>query len=231
MISNLKISFSAADPFPLIEEKDYHYSSAQAHALLADQFFGFRISQIEAELAGKITDSFQKKEEWIGLAPSALQTPYLEIRMLLDLVSPRKGETVIDLGAGYGRMGLVIAKHYPETSFIGYERSRERVEEGNRIISAGDFSSAYASIRLVEQDLAAADFQLPEAEFYFLYDFGTLNSVKKILQSLKQVARSKKITVIGRGRRVRDEIERSERWLTEIVPATHHGNFSIYRSA
>ena len=48
---------------------------------------------------------------------------------------PRRGcqKKVVDLGAGYGRMGLVIAKHYPTLSFWGVEYVAERVAEGNRV--------------------------------------------------------------------------------------------------
>lgn len=215
------------DLFPSTESGAYNYREAKAHSQRVDEFLGFQIDAIEAKLIAETQDAFEIKEKWVGLDPSALQTPYGEIRNLLHAVQIKPKQTIIDFGAAYGRMGLVVGAHYPESQFIGYEISKERVEEGNRIYRECQLKNA----KLLQQDLADPQFQFDEADVYFIYDFGTLRSIQKIIAQLKTIVSRRPITVVGRGRRVRDEIERKEFWLSQVIAPEHYGNFSIYRSA
>jgi hypothetical protein len=80
-------------------------------------------------------------------------------------------------------------------------------------------------------DVTSDSEPFPEADHYFIYDFSGLESLFRMIDRLKSVARKRKITVIGRGRRTRDHIERMEPWLNAMVPPRHFGNFSIYTSA
>jgi hypothetical protein len=52
-----------------------------------------------------------------------------------------------------------------------------------------------------------------------------------VLASLRELARERGITVVGRGRRIRDAIEAEHPWLASVVPAKHFAHYSIYRSA
>jgi hypothetical protein len=256
-ISKTPIIFSPTDPYPQINFSTYSYPQAQAHAKEVDAWLGLNIREVEYKLQLKSQSDFEKREQWIGLDPAALLTPYIEIRRILDLLAPQPGQKIIDLGAGYARMAFVIAAHYPGVSFVGYEIAEERVKEGNRILLK-IFSWQRLSppnepfenldpalfhfpgkvpptIKLVEQDLSKMNFIIGAneeslADYYFIYDFGTLNSIKKALLDLQDLSRTRKITVIGRGRACRDQIERHEPWLSQIVKPEHHGNFSIYRS-
>jgi hypothetical protein len=217
--------FSELDPFPLLKPA-LGYREAQAHSHTVDQWLGLRISETEKQIAENTLDANERKEKWVGLDPQALQTPYTEIRTILNALKFKAGETIIDLGAGYGRMGFVVGRHFAESNFIGYEISKERVQEGNRVLSAFD----YSNISLREQDLAKADFELPRAEIYFVYDFGTPASIQKMLDRLKEYSKTQPVCVVGRGRGVRDQIERHEFWLSAVVTPQHFGNFSIYRT-
>ena len=42
--------------------------------------------------------------------------------------------------------------------------------------------------RLEKQDLTAEDFQLPEAEYYFIYDYGTVAHIRKTLSQMEMMA-------------------------------------------
>ncbi len=220
------LQFSITDLFPLLDPASHSYFEAQAHSDLVDTHLGFKLKSVEHSLQLKSQSDFEKKEKWVGLDPAALLTPYTELRYMLHLLKLKDGDSVIDLGAGYGRMAFVMGAHFPLISFTGYEVAQERVVEGNRVLA----EYRYENVKLIEQDLSAATFSIPPATVYFIYDFGTLNSVKKALLDLQEVSMKQKIILIGRGRRVRDQIERKEPWLSEIVPAEHHGRFSIYRS-
>jgi hypothetical protein len=146
---------------------------------------------------------------------------------------------VIDLGAGYGRLGFVLGREYPDVEYIGYEYVTERLTEGARCLRRGRFrttnsahaSDSAASLNIIEADLQSIDFQTPVATHYFIYDFGSARAISKILNQLREISLRQKITVIGRGRASRDLIEQEHFWLSKVVEPQHFKNFSIYQSA
>ncbi|HVK61202.1 MAG TPA: class I SAM-dependent methyltransferase [Bdellovibrionales bacterium] len=214
------LRFDPNDPFPLV---DVSYADAKEHASKVDAGIGLKIEEAE-EAARERLRSVEGQQLWLKLPIQTMLTPYVEIRQILHEIRVKPGQHVIDLGAGYGRMGFVIARHHPEVSFTGYEYVRERVEEGARHLPGGD-------IRLVEADLSKAEFVPADADVYFIYDYGTHDAIRKTLDDLRDIAVRHKIIVVGRGRASRDLIERQCPWLSQVFSPRHFQNFSIYRSA
>ena len=231
----LATMFDSKDPFPLIREGEWSYQEEQAHSAEVDKWLGFETETIEKAIEkASAGNSFsenspkviQDQQLWIGLGTQRLQTPYMEIRRLLEKIKPVSGETVVDLGAAYGRMGLVIDRHFPGVNFIGYEFVDERVIEATRVFTEHRLTHA----RVERVDLSAPDFHMPAAPYYFLFDYGSRRAIEKTLRDLQTVARSRAITVIGRGRASRDAIEHGHPWLAGIHPPEHFVHYSIYRS-
>ena len=291
--------FDACDPFPLVgvgagsgsepagvagaepTGGAVTYAEAQVHAAAVDKWLGFELDAIEARLAREHTNFSGARDEqhWIGLPIQTLQTPYTEIRELLSLLDLKPGDHIVDLGAGYGRMGFVVAAHHPGVGFTGYEVVSDRVAEGRRVLGAycervraasagsgrienqrfaptvgdphgklaaenlpGSLAAGGQRGSLAARDLPPAEIELQcadlsdpgflprAADFYFLYDFGSRTAISKTLNDLKQIAATKPITVIGRGRSSRDAIERTEPWLSQVNPPRHFSHYSIYRS-
>ena len=206
--------------------ENYSYSDARQFSRELDQKLGFQIDEIEQQILKNSPHT-----PWAGLDPQALQTPYPEIRMMLSKLDLQFGQKIIDLGTGYGRMGLVIGHFYPEVEFTGYEVSTERVNEGRRILDkiGLDFARAKSEgIQLLQADISSGGFEIPAVDVYFIYDFGDLESIIRVIDQLKQISMRQPIRVVGRGRRTRDHIERHEPWLSQVHPPVHCGNFSIY---
>lgn len=214
--------FSQDDPYPLLAMTDCTYREAQIHAAEVDAWLKLNTFGIEATLEKTNSD----QELWIGLKPEALLTPYIEFRQMLERLNPKSGDTIIDFGAGYGRMGFVIGAHYPEVNFIGYEIVPERVNEGQRCLRA----QGYASAQLLCANIDTADFEFPAAKTYFIYDFSHRAAIDRLLAKLQQIARRRSITVVARGRSSRDAIDHGAPWLSQVRPPEHFQNFSIYRS-
>ena len=210
---------SLLETIPLPTVETYSYSEAKAFSRQLDHELGFRIEAVEQVILEN-----HPHTPWAGLEPQSLQTPYPEIRMMLSKLELQAGQAIVDLGAAYGRMGLVVAAFHPGVRFIGYEVSPERVSEAKRIF---DLLPAQ---ELIQDDISRTDWILPDADVYFIYDFGDLESIIRVIDLLKKQARQQPITVVGRGRRTRDHIERHEPWLSQVNPPDHCGNFSIYRS-
>jgi hypothetical protein len=216
--------FDPQDPYPL---ESMSYPEAQRHAGAVDLWLGLRIDEVEADISFKNQSSGPRdQQKWGGLAPQVLLTPYTELRAMLADVGLKNSDCVVDLGAGYGRMGFVLAKHYPEVQFVGYEILEERVREAKRCLENHSCHRA----KMICADLSATDFFPVLANVYFIYDYGSRLAVVKTLEDLKKIAQTRPITVIGRGRLSRDLIERETPWLSQVIKPSHRGNFSIYRS-
>jgi hypothetical protein len=233
------LRFDTADPYPLLSLEPGAgptYAEEKEHAAQVDAWLGLEVERIEGQLVAErqslrspsrsIGVDGRDQQDWIGLPPQSLLTPYTELRTLLHRLSPQANETIVDLGAGYGRMGFVLAEHYPDVNFIGYELVAARVEEGNLRLSERGHKRA----KLVECDLSTASFIPQEAEYYFLYDYGTREAIEKTLRDLRGIASRRPIQVVGRGRASRDAIELAHPWLSGVVTPEHYANYSIYRS-
>lgn len=202
------LPFDPQDPFPLVEE---NYAWEKVHSAELDRWLGLRVPEAEASIH-PLDDG---QERWLRQGPDVFLTPYTEIRRMLEELRPQAGDTVVDLGAGYGRMGYVLDRHFPDVRFLGYELVTERVRAGH--------------IGLVCADLLRVK---PEpARFYFIYDYGTRSAIEKTLGDLREIAGGRAITVVGRGRAVRDAIERGHPWLGAVVEPKHHAHYSVYRSS
>lgn len=217
----MPLSVDPQNPFPLTREGEYSYQEEQAHSEAVDQLVGLRTQETEASVKQKRKPPGQ--ETWQDFPPSVFLTPYTECRRIVELLKLPKEGLIVDLGAGYARMGFVVGRHYRDILYLGYELVSERVEAANRALAG----FAYDNVQLVCKDIAASNFSPPPADCYFIYDFGSREAIEKILEDLKQYPG---VTVVGRGRGVRDAIERRHPWLGEVNPPQHLAHFSIYRS-
>lgn len=224
------IAFDSNDPFPLLPKGAYALADAQVHAAQVDDWLGLRTQVTESGILEKRGASGSGADSdtqfWIGLPVQTLLTPYVELREILERLDPGPGETIVDLGAGYGRLGFVMARHRPDARFVGYEAVAERVIEGQQGL---DYWKA-GNARLIVADLADPGFEPASAEFYFLYDFGSRDAIAKCLADLRRIAARRPIVVVGRGRSSRDAIERDCPWLSQVAEPEHLGNYSIYRT-
>jgi len=204
------------------------YQEAKLHSKNIDLLLGFQCEAIEKALS-QDKDSFLNSHEnqyWYGLDSQSLQTPYSEIVDMIECVKPKSGDSWVDLGAGYGRMGLVLSVLAPETKFLGFEFVANRVAEGVRIYKKWNLNLA----KLSETNLADRQFELPEADVYFVYDFGSRQDFDRLLEKMGAMARQKEITLIARGRGVRNWIMMDYPWLHSSVAPEHYSTWSLFRS-
>jgi SAM-dependent methyltransferase len=226
-----KIEFNPDGPFPLISDDEHTYQEAQEHSVVVDEWLGFKTAEVEQALLKSQSYNVQADENipvnfWRGLPVQALQTPYTEIRFILELLKPQDGQHIVDLGCGYGRMAFVVGKHYPGVKFTGYELVAERVDEGNRILEKFD----YPLSAIKTQDLTDPQFVPVLADCYFIFDFGSAPAVDKTLEDLKRIAKKQSIQVVARGRYIRHRIFQSHPWLSEINEPQVFDHFTIFQS-
>jgi precorrin-6B methylase 2 len=163
-------------------------------------------------------------QTWVGLDLQTLQTPYSECLRILQLLKIRPYQHIIDLGAAYGRMGIVIGGLYIKNSFTGYEYVASRVEEGNRIYRELGFNRC----QLLEQDLFDKSFELPEADVYFIYDYGKVEHIDRTLSQIEAVAHKRPVKVVVRGRFTKQLIAERHEWLDLKYDGKYQEEFSVY---
>jgi predicted O-methyltransferase YrrM len=111
-------------------------------------------------------------------------TPPESVEALLALASPQRGETLVDLGCGDGRVLVAAARHYGCRG-VGYDLDPQRIEEARANITAAGVGDR---VRVEQRDLFTVD--LSGADIVTLYLLPQLN-VELIpqLQALRPGAR------------------------------------------
>lgn len=199
-----------------------------------DRTFGFRVTEIERLLLSRALETLPGgdhhtwgarlhggNQTWVGLDPETIQTPYPELLRLCRKLPLKAGDRVMDLGAGYGRLGIVLHEFHPGVNFRGIEFVPERVNEAKRVYRELGMDPDVMSVG----DLTASDFFPEEAEHYFVYDFGKVPHIRNLLNQLSEIADRKKFTLTGRGKGIRSLIAHEFHWLT---PVYEEENFSVY---
>lgn len=207
------------------------------HSSLVDEILGMDVVRIEKDLFKRArqlrpegglsswgASLHEGNQTWVGLSPETLQTPYSELRHICELLNPGEFDHFVDLGAGYGRFALVLEQLYPETTFTGFEFVEERVKEGQLALQRLRVEKAL----LLKQDLTDPDFKLPEADFYFIYDYGKISHIRNTVTQLEEMGDRRDFKVIARGKGVRSIIENEHPWLSQVHSPHHEENFSIY---
>jgi len=232
-----------ADKKILIESCEFYQTPKandvirRQHSNIVDHILGFRFKYVEemliAEARGFDPDGscetlgpsmHQGIQTWVGLDVQILQTPYSEILRILQLLKIRPYQHIIDLGSAYGRMGVVIGGLYIKNSFMGFEYVKPRVDEGNRIYKELGLSRC----QQVVQDLYDKNFKMPEADIYFMYDYGQVEHIDHTLKQIEAVAYKRPIKVVVRGKFTKGIIAQGHEWLELKYEGKLEELFSIY---
>lgn len=228
------LKFDVNNPFPLLAEEQYTHQEAKDHAAAVDDWLGFQIATVETLVSTDerynphMTNRSRSflSEYWRGLPPAVLQTPYVEIRWLLEQLEILQDSILVDLGSGFGRMAHVICRHFTQLSFLGIEFVEPRFLESVRVAKLHKLERA----KFQCWDISSIGFEMPHADHYFIYDFGSKPAIRRALAQIQEHAKKRSLTVVGRGRATRDLIEKENPWLSEINSPRHFRSFSIYKS-
>ncbi|MEI8347739.1 MAG: class I SAM-dependent methyltransferase, partial [Pseudomonadota bacterium] len=213
------------------------YLNILQHSEFVDQILGFKILTIEEKLAQKARQHnpkgdvdcwgkamHQGLQTWVGLGPQHLLTPYTELMEICELLKPRPYSQFVDLGSAYGRMALVLHQLAPLAQYTGIEYVEERVNEANRAFEHFGLSNA----QVLQGNLFSEDFNLPDADFYFVYDYGRVDHIRHTLVQIQKKARNHPLKVIARGKGTKTIIEHCHPWLSQVIQPIFHTTFTIY---
>ncbi len=215
------LHFDCLNPYPLLPEDSYSYEDAKNHSQAVDEWLGFEKIEPRSIEVGK-----SETQTWSHLSTQQFQTPYCEIRNILQKLSPKPKQTLVDLGCGYGRFAFVLNRHYPDLHFKGFEVDPYRVKRAQERFQFHHLKNA----EILLTDISDPQFEIPNAEYYFIFDFGKNESIMAILEKLKIRARSSSFKVVGRGRATRHYIQELHPWLSQVNEPQHGTHYSIYKS-
>lgn len=153
------------------------------------------------------------------------QTSYHFFHRLITQIPLNSGDTVVDMGMGFGRLGFVIGATRPELNFKGYEIVSERVIEANRV---HQLMGLPPSIEFLHQDLADPNFKLPDAKLYWAYNPVSAQTGNKLwLDLIKKAKAGKEFYFVGSmnfsGVEIHDLIEKH-------FPRVRESAFMLYKS-
>lgn len=133
------------------------------------------------------------KERIFENSGAGVQTSYATAMIALRELDLQPGDTLIDLGSGYGRVGIIGGLLRSDLQFIGYEFVRHRVECSQ---NASERSGMAGHVKFYCQDLGDPDFEIPEAAAYYLYDPFNEETYQRVLRRIHAVASRKPVRVV-----------------------------------
>ena len=168
------------------------------------------------------------KERLYAGAGVGVQSGYSTILLALNNVQTKYGGKIIDLGSGYGRVGLVCSLLRPDIDFVGYEFVAHRVENGN---TASTELGLDKSLSFKVQDLSLEDFEIPEADVYYLYDPFTKETYHHVLKQIVCISKKRTISIITKGnaRGWFVDIGKENLWPDPVY--LDGGNLCVFRSS
>jgi hypothetical protein len=188
---------------------------------ILDEVFSLDYRKEVSETA-EVTDERIYHGSGIGV-----QSSYSTILLSLRYLKISPNSRFVDLGSGYGRVGLVVGLMRKDIEFTGFEFVKDRVDIAN--CAAEKFNIAN-KVRFLCQDLSSPDFKIPIADVYYLFDPFTDETYQHVLTQLTEIAAQKKITIITKG-------NAKEHFMTKIQSKTwskpqvfNQGNFCLFRS-
>lgn len=125
-----------------------------------------------------------------------VQTSYAMLIEVLERIDPPARASIIDLGSGYGRLGLVSGLWRADITFAGYEFVSHRVQLAGEAAQRSGISDR---VKFHHQDLRNGAFQIPEADVYYMYDPFSDDTYERVLGGLRDLGRRRSIAIVTKG--------------------------------
>ena len=183
--------------------RSLHHNAAEKDLDTIDDLLAFNYQNAETNIS---KDKYPV-DAAIGWRKEDTQTPYRIIRYFYQKFPPGHDDVVYDLGSGYGRVIFYGASVFPQTRFKGVELVHERVQECQKVLGSHEFRN----VTFIEADVLNVDFS-DGTYFYFFNPFPEI--MDQVLNKLRRISQSRKITIVAIARTSRDL--RNVPWLKEI---------------
>lgn len=126
---------------------------------------------------------------------TGVQTSYSTIVRVLERLNLGESAHLVDLGSGFGRVGLATGLWREDLRFSGYEYVGHRVAASN---TAAARAGVNGRVQFIEQDLSDLSFQIPAAHAYYLYDPFSVSTYERVFARIAELGRGQSVTVIAK---------------------------------
>lgn len=193
-IKTLHFKAVVSDPANL---HDYELSTQYLDPLMGVN--SIELAILEQSIYGK--DSGTPEVEGLGVDPTIMWSPYTWLHLMFKDLTIPNGDTVCDIGAGIGRLGIYLKAFRPDLHYIGLEKYRHRVDAANK-------AGAY----VIEMDLEKNS--VPQADVYYFFNSLSGDAYRRLIGDLKQLqARGEKFLLIS----ARDPYGQFETFLETVM--------------
>ena len=164
--------------FVWVEELD---ESEQDASALSDLVLGHDVVRgLRREVAAEARND--RSPLGVGMHRERLYSKYAHLAALWRVLKPKEKETLIDLGAGHGRVGMSLRANGYGTRFIGFELLASRVAEAEEVARTLGFRPA--DWRVERTDLTSPQFDIPKAEYYYIANPMLPSEVDQLMEKL-----------------------------------------------
>ncbi len=180
------------------EEVDFSTLTDREFNRLVDEILGYRnFANIEhSRSSSKAIASSIGSAKWSKKSSSdGFSSSYRDIKTILQASGMKDGDTFVDIGSSYGRVGCVVGTNFPSTQFTGYEIVRERCIEAQRITK---FLQMDDNVQYFPEDVTADNFVVPDADWYFIYDSFDDQALDHIVKKIYQTGTNRTARLIAK---------------------------------
>lgn len=151
-----------------------------------DEVLGFRYERPET-----LSPAGEASERLYANSGRGVQTSYQSLILLLEVLP--KHAHLIDLGSGFGRVGITAGLCREDLRCTGYEYVSSRVDMANVAAARAGIDDR---VRFIAQDLADPNFHIPVADAYYLYDPFSAETYRHVMAQLKMIATKNSVIVV-----------------------------------
>ena len=212
-----------SDPKRNIEGIDLSALNNYAFDAIADRILGYSdLSQIESSRNNHTADtSLTGEANWSQpTSPDGYSSSYRHIKAILKTSGMKDGDTFVDIGSSYGRVGCTVGVNFPKSCFWGYEIVEERVAEAQRV---AEFLQLH-NVSYYHADVSADNFEIPQADWFFLFNPLGKEALARVLKKIYQASRSREVRLIAKYTGDLDKYAKSP-YLELIKKIGEPGNF------
>lgn len=175
---------------------------------------------------GMATDSKGSERLYEG-SGQGVQSGYSTVLLALEHLKPKSGSRFIDLGSGYGRVGMIVGLIRPDIKFDGYEYVEHRVASSRASAENLDIQQ---HVQFYTQDLSLKEFKIPSADIYYLYDPFCEETYAHVLDQLVELSRVQPISIVTKGNAKAWLLKRaaSEGWSSPVE--FDNGNLCVFQT-
>ncbi len=186
-----------------------------------------RILALDYQIDKTMIRDWDPKERLYQGSGATVQSGYSTILLALQHIELNPGAKFIDLGSGYGRVGLVLALVRPDVYGIGYEFVPHRVDNAN---TSSRMLGLQERLAFHVQDLSLPSFQIPDADVYYLYDPFTEETYQHVLSQIVEISTRQQLTIITKGN-ARDWLHKvATKYAWPSPQSIDEGNLCIFQS-